>query len=97
MLSETCWECHWVFSRKAMDGERLILQLSHVNMRTDDLKFRWHVLTGLGVFYYITFIEYLRLTLDTNIQRDGQIDLIWPGIFSLPHLEVNRGKRKRQL
>jgi hypothetical protein len=60
-------------------------------------KFRWHVLTGLGVFYYITFIEYLRLTLDTNVQRDGQIDLIWPGTFSLPHLEVKHGKGERQL
>lgn len=57
----------------------------------------WHILTGFGVYYYVVFIEYLRLCIPTpsesNQKKRGAI-LIWPSIFSLPRVELVREKSK---
>ncbi|KAH6712060.1 ceramidase [Leptodontidium sp. MPI-SDFR-AT-0119] len=51
----------------------------------------WHILTGLGVYYYVVFIEYLRLCITNPSVSDKKVQeavLIWPGIFSLPRVEI---------
>ena len=58
---------------------------------------RWHILTGFGVYYYVVFIEYLRLCIPTpseSIQKKRGAILIWPSIFSLPRVELVREKSK---
>ncbi|KAH7348731.1 ceramidase [Rhexocercosporidium sp. MPI-PUGE-AT-0058] len=57
----------------------------------------WHCLTGLGVYYYVVFIEYLRLCIpnpSVSGQKAGKAVLVWPGIFSLPRVEIVHEKTK---
>jgi dihydroceramidase len=42
-----------------------------------------HILTGLGVYYYIVFLIYLRLCLEGNRRK---FNFIWAYGF-LPHIE----------
>jgi dihydroceramidase len=50
----------------------------------------WHIFTGLGVYYYIVFIEYLRLYIQA--QRKGAnasgMVLVWRSAYSLPYVET---------
>lgn len=56
----------------------------------------WHIFTGLGVYYYVVFIEYLRLYIEKQESpEDGssQIVLMWRSALSLPHVEVREQGR----
>ncbi|KAF8861305.1 alkaline phytoceramidase, partial [Acephala macrosclerotiorum] len=63
----------------------------------------WHIFTGLAVYYYMVFIEYLRLYLGRR-GRDAEsfnFILIWRSAFDLPHIEAiqynperSNGRRK---
>ncbi|KAH7416877.1 ceramidase [Cadophora sp. MPI-SDFR-AT-0126] len=57
----------------------------------------WHILTAFGVYYYVVFIEYLRLSipnLSATDQKTQGVELIWPTLFSLPRVELTREKTK---
>ncbi|KAE9367767.1 hypothetical protein N431DRAFT_416611 [Stipitochalara longipes BDJ] len=52
----------------------------------------WHILTGIGVYYFIVVIEYLRLyTSDPKLadQTDPHIALSWASVLHLPYLQVS--------
>lgn len=51
----------------------------------------WHVGSGLGVYYFIVLIEYLRLYLVTS---RAEIALEWKNALSLPRVEVQDSKTK---
>lgn len=49
----------------------------------------WHILTGLGVYYYLVFLEYLRVCL---IGKQKEYVYIWDfGIF--PHVNLKNDKK----
>jgi dihydroceramidase len=53
---------------------------------------RWHLLTGLAVYYYIVFVERLRLYIkSTTTKRSGAIQskLVWSGALTLPQIEMS--------
>ncbi|KAG4442512.1 hypothetical protein IFR05_002012 [Cadophora sp. M221] len=57
----------------------------------------WHMLTGLGVYYYVVFIEYLRLCITSPSVSNKKVQeavLIWPSIFSLPRVEIVHEKKQ---
>ncbi|KAL2064069.1 hypothetical protein VTL71DRAFT_4563 [Oculimacula yallundae] len=57
----------------------------------------WHCLTAIGVYYYVVFIEYLRLCIpnpSASNQKAGKAILVWPGAFSLPRVELVHEKTK---
>lgn len=52
----------------------------------------WHLLTGLAVYYYIVFVERLRLYIkSTTAKRSGAIQakLVWSGALTLPQIEMS--------
>jgi dihydroceramidase len=52
---------------------------------------RWHILTGLGVYYFIVVIEYLRLyTSDPKLadQTNPHIVLSWTSALHLPYMQI---------
>ena len=51
----------------------------------------WHIGSGLGVYYFIVLIEYLRLYLGTS---RADITLEWKSALFLPRLEVQETKTK---
>ncbi|KAK9324669.1 ceramidase [Lipomyces orientalis] len=48
----------------------------------------WHILTGLGVYYYLVFLEYLRICL---IGRAPDYDYVWEWGF-FPHVDLKKKK-----
>ncbi|KUJ19150.1 alkaline phytoceramidase [Mollisia scopiformis] len=57
----------------------------------------WHIFTGLGVYYYVVFIEYLRLYIRAQRQPGGrktQIVLVWRSTLSLPHIETTKEREE---
>ncbi|KAK9472471.1 ceramidase [Dipodascopsis tothii] len=52
----------------------------------------WHILTGLGVYYYLVFLEYLRVCL---MGRDKDYDYIWSkGVF--PHVDLKKNATEKK-
>lgn len=51
-----------------------------------------HILTGLGVYYYIQFLLYLRLCLEG---KRTQFNFIWLYGF-LPHVERKRAEKENR-
>jgi dihydroceramidase len=51
----------------------------------------WHIGSGLGVYYYIVLIEYLRLYL---VIDEAKITLEWKNALFIPRLEVQDTKTK---
>lgn len=45
---------------------------------------RWHILTAFGVYYYLIFVEYIRLQSDTANQRSSV--RLSRNYFLVPHL-----------
>lgn len=43
----------------------------------------WHLGTGLGVYHYVVYLEYLRLFL---LKKEGQYDFKWS--YGIPHLDL---------
>lgn len=58
------------------------------------VSFRWHLLTGIGVYYDVVFIEYLRLYIantKASAKDQTRINLVWPKFFStltLPYIQT---------
>ena len=53
----------------------------------------WHIFTGIGVYDYIVFIEYLRSYIKAVGEKDNSTlkpTLIWPNSFSLPYLVLRK-------
>ena len=48
----------------------------------------WHIWTGIGVYHYIVFIEYLRSYIKSVAEdkKSSKPTLIWRSSFSLPYL-----------
>lgn len=58
---------------------------------------RWHICTALGVYYYMVFIEYLRLYLgrrDKGVKGFNFI-LVWRSVLDLPRLELIQNNPER--
>src|SRR4051794_7891209 len=66
--------------------------LPHVDNVTikSNTNIRWHVFTGIGVYFYVVFIEYLRLYIapQSKTTQENTITLVWPTRISLPRLEL---------
>ena len=60
----------------------------------DDFQNRWHIGSGLGVYYFIVLIEYLRLYLSksTAVTGGAEITMEWKSLFSIPKIEVQDTK-----
>jgi dihydroceramidase len=47
----------------------------------------WHIFTGIGVYDYIVFVEYLRSYIKAVGEKSGtEPTLVWKSSFSLPYL-----------
>jgi len=58
---------------------------------------RWHIFTGIGVYYDIVFIEYLRIYIASLESKSPQrFNLIWKNTLSLPYIKVDHKKAARK-
>lgn len=91
-------QCIWLLSTRISDPVVLkgMKQLALYGFGKDTNDQILHS-DAFGVYYYVVFIEYLRLSipnLSATDQKTQGVELIWPTLFSLPRVELTREKTK---
>ena len=79
-----------------MAGKHTNAYGDHVISTANDWN-RWHIFTGIGVYYDIVFIEYLRIYIASlNSKSPQRFDLIWNSTLSLPYIKIHHKDAARK-